>query len=194
MPESATPALSEYPALLRIDGPIATLTLNRPTAFNSINLAIALILLRTLERETGLRPAAAAAATLVFVLAAPITAALYLTANGGNVEPTLYVLLLWLTRRRPVWCGAILGVGFLNREFTIYGALALLILEAAHRRLFTRDGLRRTATVFAVAAALWIVAQVAKQFSSAAGPGTSVDDLGGRRLRSGCKGYWWRHG
>src|SRR3954465_3497981 len=29
------------PALLRIDGPVATLTLNRPAAFNSINLAIA---------------------------------------------------------------------------------------------------------------------------------------------------------
>ncbi len=29
------------PALLAIDGPIATITLNRPTAFNSINLAIA---------------------------------------------------------------------------------------------------------------------------------------------------------
>src|SRR4051794_30098052 len=41
MPESATPALSDDPALLQIDGPIATLTLNRPAAFNSINLAIA---------------------------------------------------------------------------------------------------------------------------------------------------------
>ncbi|AWM06351.1 enoyl-CoA hydratase/isomerase family protein [Bradyrhizobium symbiodeficiens] len=29
------------PAVLRIDGPIATITLNRPTAYNSINLAIA---------------------------------------------------------------------------------------------------------------------------------------------------------
>src|SRR5690349_16479730 len=29
------------PALLRIDGPIATITLNRPAAFNSVNLAIA---------------------------------------------------------------------------------------------------------------------------------------------------------
>lgn len=29
------------PALLRIDGPIATITLNRPSAFNSINLTIA---------------------------------------------------------------------------------------------------------------------------------------------------------
>ena len=29
------------PALLRIEGPIATITLNRPAAFNSINLLIA---------------------------------------------------------------------------------------------------------------------------------------------------------
>src|ERR1700742_3323213 len=29
------------PALLAIDGPIATITLNRPVAFNAINLAIA---------------------------------------------------------------------------------------------------------------------------------------------------------
>src|SRR5437868_2635495 len=36
---AATPA--DDPALLRIDGPIATITLNRPLAFNSINLSIA---------------------------------------------------------------------------------------------------------------------------------------------------------
>jgi enoyl-CoA hydratase/carnithine racemase len=39
MSTSATPA--DEPALLRIDGPIATITLNRPAAFNSINLSIA---------------------------------------------------------------------------------------------------------------------------------------------------------
>src|SRR6201996_5525495 len=36
-----TTSQPEDPALLRIDGPIATITLNRPTAFNSIDLAIA---------------------------------------------------------------------------------------------------------------------------------------------------------
>jgi len=40
MPAPAT-SLPDDPALLRIEGPIATITLNRPTAFNSINLAIA---------------------------------------------------------------------------------------------------------------------------------------------------------
>jgi enoyl-CoA hydratase/carnithine racemase len=37
-PATASP---DDPALLRVDGPIATITLNRPAAFNSINLAIA---------------------------------------------------------------------------------------------------------------------------------------------------------
>jgi len=34
-------SLPDDPALLRVEGPVATITLNRPTAFNSINLAIA---------------------------------------------------------------------------------------------------------------------------------------------------------
>jgi enoyl-CoA hydratase/carnithine racemase len=35
------PSLPDDPALLRIEGPIATITLNRPSAFNSIDLSIA---------------------------------------------------------------------------------------------------------------------------------------------------------
>ncbi len=40
MPDHAT-SLPDDPALLRIEGPIATITLNRPSAFNSIDLSIA---------------------------------------------------------------------------------------------------------------------------------------------------------
>src|SRR4051795_2187325 len=36
-----TPDDTAAPALLRIEGPVATITLNRPAAFNSINLSIA---------------------------------------------------------------------------------------------------------------------------------------------------------
>jgi enoyl-CoA hydratase/carnithine racemase len=39
--EPATDASPGEPALLRIEGPVATLTLNRPAAFNSIDLSIA---------------------------------------------------------------------------------------------------------------------------------------------------------
>jgi enoyl-CoA hydratase/carnithine racemase len=38
---AATMSSPDEPALLRIDGPIATITLNRPAAFNSIDLSIA---------------------------------------------------------------------------------------------------------------------------------------------------------
>src|SRR3979490_2355034 len=38
---STMSAAPSDPALLRIEGPIATITLNRPAAFNSINLSIA---------------------------------------------------------------------------------------------------------------------------------------------------------
>jgi enoyl-CoA hydratase/carnithine racemase len=40
-PNPATATPSNDPALLRIEGPIATITLNRPAAFNSIDLSIA---------------------------------------------------------------------------------------------------------------------------------------------------------
>jgi enoyl-CoA hydratase/carnithine racemase len=41
MPDHAAASLPDDPALLRIDGPVATITLNRPAAFNSIDLSIA---------------------------------------------------------------------------------------------------------------------------------------------------------
>src|ERR1700753_531547 len=41
MPTAPATTSPDDPALLRVDGPIATITLNRPAAFNSINLAIA---------------------------------------------------------------------------------------------------------------------------------------------------------
>ena len=40
-PAHALTSLPDDPALLRIEGPIATITLNRPAAFNSIDLSIA---------------------------------------------------------------------------------------------------------------------------------------------------------
>ncbi|MEN3338715.1 MAG: hypothetical protein V7647_2391 [Acidobacteriota bacterium] len=156
-------------------GGVSVTTLKLPLL--GINLAIGWLLLRTLEREAGLRPALALAATLPFVLPAPGTAARLLDANGGNVEPFLYAVLLWLTRARPGWGGLILGVGFLQREFTIYALLALLAIEAAQGTLFTRDGVRRRLTMLRAAAEVWLIVHWLKQYSSAAGPGTSLADI-----------------
>jgi hypothetical protein len=143
----------------------------------TMNVAIAWLLFRGLTRDMEMEERRAAFATLFFVLAAPMTSAHFLTANGGNVEPALYVLLLWTLRRRPFWMGAVLGIGFLNREFTIYGIAALLIVDALSRRLLTRASAARYGAAFGTAAAVWLAFFVLRRFSSAAGPGTTIADL-----------------
>jgi hypothetical protein len=160
--------------LFRLAGPSVT-TLKLPLL--AMNIAIVLLLVRHFERDSGLRPALAGVASLFFAVTPPITTALFLTANGGNVEPCLYVLLFWFLRSRPLAAGTVLGIGFLNREFTIYGLFALVVVEALRGTLLTRSAARRFVVVVATAAVVWLFAQIAKQYSSAAGPGTSVADL-----------------
>jgi len=143
----------------------------------AINCIIAVLLVRLFEREAGVRPGLAAIAASFFVLPSPITAAHLLMANGANIEPFLYVLLLWVLRRRPVWLGIVLGIGFLNREFTIYGAIALVLIQAMRGAFRTRDAWIRAAVMFAVAAGVWIAVQALHRYASAAGPGTTIADL-----------------
>jgi hypothetical protein len=142
-----------------------------------VNVAIALLLVRVFTREVGLRPWLAFFAALFFVLPAPGTAVRFVEPSGGNVEPFLYIVLIWLTRHRPNWCGVMLGLGFLQREFTIYGLAALLVIEAARGMLFTREGIVQRLRMFRTAAEVWLVVTWLKQYSSAAGPGTSLRDL-----------------
>jgi hypothetical protein len=142
-----------------------------------INIAVGLLLVWLLEREAGLRPAVAALAAVFFILPPPGTAAELVNVAGTNLEPFLYVLLIWITRRRPVWCGLIVGIGFLQREFTLYAPLALLIIGGACGVLFTRDNVRRVFAAARVAAEVWLVAALLKPYSSAAGPGTSIADV-----------------
>ena len=156
--------------LFVVAGPSAT-ALKLPLLV--MNGTIAVLLLRTFEREMGLRPTAAAAASLLFILPAPGLAAILMGSTGGSVEPFLYVLLLWVTRHRPLWCGIVFGIGFLNREFTVYGIVALACIEALDRTLFTRAGAARFARIIAVAAVVWLAVQGLKNVSSGSGPGTT---------------------
>lgn len=142
----------------------------------ALNALVAALLLVLLRRELGLGPWSALAASLFVVLAPPATAALLLEPSGGSVEPMLYVLLLWILRRRAVPFGLVLGIGVLHREFTIYGLLALLAIRIAERRPVTRASLRFAATVAASFAVAWIGVQGLRAVSSPSGPGTSIWD------------------
>ncbi|HEY2432475.1 MAG TPA: hypothetical protein VGI12_07350 [Vicinamibacterales bacterium] len=143
-----------------------------------INVTVAVLLLRLFEREGQLRPLTAAVAAAPFVLPAPGTAAHLLEPSGGNLEPFLYTLLMWMCRTNPILCGAILGVGFLHREFTVYAAGALCVVWAVERTLFTRQGLARVALMVSTAGIVWVIVQQLQRVSSAAGPGTTIADLG----------------
>jgi hypothetical protein len=142
-----------------------------------LNIGVALLLLRTVEREVGLRPYVALVPVLFFALPSPAAASEMLAPNGGNFAPFVYTLLIWLTRARPGWCGFFFALGFLHREFTLYALVALIGVEAIEGALPTREGLRRRFAMLRTAAVVWLVVQVLKYYSSAAGPGTSTADL-----------------
>jgi hypothetical protein len=138
-----------------------------------LNLVAAGLLVTTLARELHLRPAIALIPASFFVAAPPVLAAELLTATGGNVEPFVYVLLLWLTRARPIAFGIVLLVGFMNREFTAYAVSALLVIEVLQGRLWQVDNLRQKWVVLLVVAAGWELAALLRANADALGPGTA---------------------
>src|SRR5215831_8439045 len=142
-----------------------------------INVAVALLIVSIFQRELALPPGKAVAAALPFVIPPVGMAAVFMEPSGGNLEPYLYIVLLWILRRRPWLCGLVFGIGFLQREFTVYGLAALATIDAVERTVLTRDGLGRWARTVGTAAAVWIGVQGLKLVSSAAGPGTSVRDV-----------------
>jgi hypothetical protein len=140
----------------------------------AVNLATALLLLALLERDAGLRPALAGAAIVPFVLPPPGTAAMFVDASGTSIEPFLYIPLLWATRRRPVVFGIVFAIGFLQREFTLFAPVALVLVAAATHELFARENLRRAIAAVASAAAVYAVVTIVKPYASAFGPDTSI--------------------
>ncbi len=148
----------------------------------AINIAAVLLLARAAVRDAGLTPLMAAVAALPLALPASPIAARVTEANGGNVEPWLYVVLMWMLRTQPWALGVVIGIGALHREFAMYGVAALLILEALDtlgapaRVNRLSDAARRWTMAGLAAMAVVSVASIAHPFASAMGPGTSGDD------------------
>jgi len=140
-----------------------------------INVAIAVLLVRSLERATGLRPVLALVPALFFILAAPGTATLLLEASGGNVEPFLIVLVLWVVRHRPFAFGAVLAFGVLQREFAIYALGAFAMLRLIDGTLLRRAAWGPILAGMASFGAMWQGVYLLKQYSSINGPGTSAE-------------------
>ena len=143
----------------------------------AVNVVVAFLLHRAFVRDMGLSPWLAVVPTLFFAVPAPGTAARIIEANGGNLGPFLYVMLLWTLRHRPAWVGCVAGVGFLHREFTLYGVLALFLVDTVRSARTPRTWLRHWSTVAVTAGVVWGAIQMAVPYASAAGPGTTVADV-----------------
>lgn len=179
--------------LMLAAGPTVT-SLKAPLVL--VNVLVVVLLLRVLVREARLSPWVAVLAVLPLAMPAAGVAARVTEANGGNVEPWLYVLLLWVTRARPWWFGIVLGIGMLHREFTAYGALALALMDAlgvlaGPARMNSAAHAARRWTLVAIAFfATRGLAAVLRPYANGMGPGSrgddpillgiAVDTLGGR--------------
>jgi hypothetical protein len=138
-----------------------------------VNAAAGGLLVWMLARELRLRALVALLPAMFFVAAPPTLASELLTAVGGNSEPFVYVLLLWLVRERPVLYGAVFIVGFLNREFTAYALSALLAIETLQGRLWRPQSLKHKTVALIVMAIGWELARLLRMGADAAGPGTA---------------------
>jgi hypothetical protein len=150
-----------------------------------INLATAALFVRVLVAEAGFRPALAAVAALPLALPAAGVATRVMEPNGGNVEPWLYVILLWMLRSHWWAFGLLLGVASAHREFAVYGAVAIFLLDtiwgvAARREPGAAAAQRlpvRWAIIAVLAIAVRTVIDSIEPFASALGPGTRGNDV-----------------
>ena len=144
-----------------------------------VNLLTAYVLLRVLVRHAGLSPAYALLASTFFVLPLPMVSKRLVEAQGGNVEPLLYALLLWPLRDRPIAFGFLAGFAVLHREFTAYAVGAVIITDVVTARAFTRSRMREYLLAFGAMNVVRIGIELLKSRADLLGPGTAGTMDGG---------------
>ena len=142
------------------------------------NLAFASLLIIGLHRDDKLGWPIAIVPALFFLAAPPSIAKQLIEAQGGIIEPFVYIALLWFLRRRPIWFGVVLAIGFRNREFTMYAVPALIGIELLTGEL-TRSRARDWLISLVMFVAVWESISALMPFADLAGPGTRGQLLGG---------------
>jgi hypothetical protein len=155
----------------------------------ALNALVAVWIITALGQRLGLRPLVAFVAALPFVMPAPVVASQLLETAGACVEPFVYVLLLWRLRHQAFAFGAVLAVGFLHREFTIFVLPSLVIVEAATGELSDRTTLRRAAWIAAGFGIVWLAVDAIKLRQSGASLGLQATSLAGQMCLA--PDEWW---
>ena len=157
------------------------------------NVAFGVMLVLTLHRDNRLPAWLALVPASIFLLAPASIASQLMAAQGGIVEPYVYVAALWLLRGRPVWFGALLATGFRNREFVAYAVPALIVIELCSAEM-TRARVRDWLVAVVVFAAVWQAVEALKPFADLMGPGTrgQLTAFSGSQLREPCRAVRFR--
>ena len=138
----------------------------------ALNLATGLILVWRLVKDAGLPVWSAVAASGIFWAAPFITSANLVEATGANIEPFLWVLLLWLLRRRPLALGVCLAIAVLNREFSIYAAPMLALTYVIEEKRRVRDAALHGTAAAVAFVTVYTGITLLKPFADLLGPGT----------------------
>jgi hypothetical protein len=168
--------------LVAVFGP-AVAILKAPVVL--VNIATAVLLIWILIRDARLSPPIAFVVSLFFTLLTPAMAKLLVETGGGNPEPFLYVLVLWLLRGRPLAFGIVFAIGFIHREFTAYGVAAIIAISMLADRRLTRERLKAVAIA---AIGYLVVSQaigIAYLYSTPFGPGSTVLSIAAGRSAFG---------
>lgn len=135
-----------------------------------INVAVVILLIRLLT-TSGVQPGLGLVAAMPIAACGPVAAGQLLTALGASIEPLFYVLVLWTCRKRPVPFGALLCLGSLHREFTIFALPAIVVLQWLELREVRWPAILKTAGAFGVT---WLALDQLQRHINIAGPGGNV--------------------
>ena len=123
-----------------------------------INVAVAVSFIAVFVGNGG-RPVLGLISSLPIVATSPVTSG-ELLGPAVSVEPFMYVVALWMLRGRPACFGAVLCLGSLHREFTIFALPAILAVTWIEERDIRWRVIARASAAFA---AVWIAVDVLKR-------------------------------
>lgn len=92
-----------------------------------LNLITYLLLYNSLVRSKEASPRNSFIILMPFASASVVLSSRLVEAQGANIEPLLYVAILWFLRKRPFLLGSLSGLLFVHREFVLYPLATLLI-------------------------------------------------------------------
>ncbi len=87
-----------------------------------------------LKKDTTLRAPYALLSVSFLAIPSVVTSSRLMEAQGGNIEAILFVLLIWLLRNKIILFGLTAALGYMTREFVLYGIVSVVLIDMLEKR------------------------------------------------------------